>query len=69
MNEDFELIDSAELAKRWSLPESWIRDQVRSRAVDPLPCVKFGKYIRFAWRSPELNNWLNRREKNGKGGL
>ena len=59
----YEVIDSAELAKRWSLPESWIREQTRSRAADPLPCVRFGKYVRFAWGSPELAEWLNRRYK------
>ena len=36
----FEIIDCPELAKRWSLPESWIREQLRSRAaaIDP-PCA------------------------------
>jgi hypothetical protein len=61
-----ELIDAAELAKRWSLPVSWIREQTRSRASDPLPHVRFGKYVRFAWLSPELEQWLNRRRKNEK---
>jgi hypothetical protein len=47
-----EIIDSEELAKRWSVPESWVRDQVRRRAQDPLPHVRLGKYIRFEWGSP-----------------
>jgi hypothetical protein len=62
----WELIDAAELAKRWSLPASWIREQTRSRATDPLPCIRFGKYVRFQWQSPELERWVNRRRKNGK---
>jgi hypothetical protein len=62
----WELIDATELAKRWSLPASWIREQTRSRATDPLPHVRFGKYVRFAWLSPELEQWLNRRRSNGK---
>src|SRR5579864_8664323 len=62
----FEVIDSEELARRWSLPASWIAEQTRSRAVDPLPCVKFGKYVRFRWQSPELEAWLARRCRNGK---
>jgi hypothetical protein len=57
----YEFIDSKELALRWSLPESWIRDQVRNRAVDPLPHVRFGKYVRFRWGSPELEDWAERR--------
>ena len=63
---DHEVIDSAELAKRWSLPETWIREQTRRRAADPLPCIRFGKYVRFLWQSPELQQWLNRRCPNGK---
>ena len=57
------IIDSAELAKRLNLPESWVRDQVRSRAVDPIPHKKFGKYVRFVWGSPELEKWLKRRDR------
>jgi hypothetical protein len=57
----YEFIDSKELASRWALPESWIREQVRSRAADPLPHVRFGKYVRFRWGSPELEGWQKRR--------
>ncbi len=56
-----EFIDSQELARRWDVPVSWIRDQVRSRVQDPLPHVNFGKYVRFLWGSPELEQWLARR--------
>jgi len=57
----YEFIDSKELATRWALPESWIREQVRSRTADPLPHVRFGKYVRFRWGSPELEAWAERR--------
>ena len=57
----YEIIDSAELGKRLNLPESWVRDQVRRHAQDPIPHTRFGKYVRFAWGSPELNEWLQRR--------
>lgn len=53
----YEVIDSPELAKRWVLPESWIRDRVRSRAPDAIPHVKVGRYIRFEWGSPALESW------------
>jgi hypothetical protein len=61
-----ELIDSVELAKRLSLPESWIRAQTRDRATDPLPCLRFGRYVRFEWESPALKGWLERRFSGGK---
>ena len=57
----YEFIDSKELASRWALPESWIREQVRSRAADPLPHIRFGKYVRFRWGSPEMEGWAERR--------
>ncbi len=57
----YEFVDSKELALRWSLPESWIREQVRARSADPLPHIRFGKYVRFRWGSPELEAWADRR--------
>jgi hypothetical protein len=57
----FEYIDCKQLASKWNLPESWVRDQVRRRSADPLPHVRFGKYVRFRWGSPELEAWAERR--------
>jgi len=67
-----ELIDSPELAKRWSVPESWVRDCVRTRSADPIPCVRLGRYVRFQWNAPELTEWFERRKSaarsTGNGG-
>jgi hypothetical protein len=65
-----EIIDSAELAKRLQLPESWVRDRVRVRSDDPLPHIKFGRYVRFEWGSPELVEWWARHRvsKQGRNG-
>jgi len=57
----YEFIDSRELARRLTVPTSWIRDQVRARSEDPLPHVHLGKYVRFLWGSPELELWIRRR--------
>ena len=57
----YEFIDSKELAARWGLPASWIREKVRSRSQDPIPHVRFEKYVRFRWGSPELEDWTDRR--------
>jgi len=59
--ESFTYIDCKVLAARWGLPETWIRDQVRRRSADPLPHIRFGKYVRFRWGSPELEAWAERR--------
>jgi hypothetical protein len=61
LSNGYEVIDAGELAKRWSLPESWIREQTRTRSGDPLPCVRFGRYVRFEWSSPKLVAWYDRR--------
>lgn len=65
-----EIIDSEELASRWRLPESWVRDRVRARSNDPLPHVKIGRYVRFEWGSPELIQWWARHRisKQGRNG-
>lgn len=56
-----EVIDANELARRWNLPASWVREQTRTRAGDPLPCIRFGRYVRFEWGSPQLAAWFERR--------
>jgi hypothetical protein len=58
---EYPFIDSKDLAKRWNVPESWIREHVRARTEDPIPHVRFGKYVRFRWGSPELEAWAERR--------
>src|SRR5258705_14015714 len=58
---EYAFIDSRQLALKWNVPESWVRDHVRSRAEDPIPHVRLGKYVRFRWASPELDSWAERR--------
>jgi hypothetical protein len=61
-----EVITCEQLAERLTLPVSWIRDQARERAVDPIPHFKFGRYVRFHWQSAELESWITRRKRGGK---
>jgi len=55
-----EIIDSLELATRTKLPASWVRAHVQLRCPieERIPCLRFGKYVRFEWNSPQLNQWL-----------
>jgi hypothetical protein len=32
----YEFIDARELARRWAVPETWVRERVRTRSEDPL---------------------------------
>jgi predicted DNA-binding transcriptional regulator AlpA len=58
---EYQFINSRELAARWGVPETWIRERVRTRSEDPLPHVRLGKYVRFRWLAPELEAWMCRR--------
>lgn len=65
-----EVIDSAELAKRLNVPETWVRSRTnRKRTSDPIPHLRFGRYVRFPWGSEELRNWVDRQlvSANGQG--
>ena len=53
-----EIIDTPELARRTTLPASWIRSHTRRRTLDEVPHFRFGRYVRFAWNSPELQKWI-----------
>ncbi len=62
---DYEYLDSAQFAERLNISESWVRDGVRTRADEPIPHVRFGKYVRFRFGSPELEIWAERRMVTG----
>jgi hypothetical protein len=64
----YEVLVPKQLAERWQVPESWIRQQTRSRCVDPIPHIRLGRYIRFSWGSLELNEWWQRRAYRGRNG-
>jgi hypothetical protein len=66
-----EIIDSGELAKRWQVPESWVRSATRERTprAERIPCLRLGRYVRFEWGSSDLEKWLAaHRSGNGNGG-
>ena len=57
----FEVLTAKDLAARWQVPESWVREQTRSRAADPIPHVRLGRYIRFSLNA-ELAAWWARHQ-------
>ena len=54
----YEVIDSVELARRWVYPVSRVRSHVRNRLTDPIPHIRFERYVRFRRGSLELEGWL-----------
>jgi hypothetical protein len=63
-----EIIDAPELAKRWCVPESWIRSKVRTRTrkAEQIPHLQFGRYVRFEWGSPALDAWMAGHREGGE---
>jgi hypothetical protein len=55
-----EIIDSAELGRRLSVPATWIKSHTRRRTADEIPTLRLGRYVRFRWGSSELNGWIAR---------
>jgi hypothetical protein len=60
-----ELIESAELAARWRVPESWVRNRTRAHTPreERIPCVRLGRYVRFEWGSTRLQKWLEKKRQ------
>jgi hypothetical protein len=60
-----ELITSEELAARWQVPESWVRNRTRARTSreERIPCVRLGRYVRFEWGSLKLEEWLEKKRQ------
>ena len=50
------LLDAPELAKRFGVPESWVREQAR---LGKLPFIRLGHYVRF--RLEEVESYLAER--------
>jgi excisionase family DNA binding protein len=55
-----ELLTAPEVAQRWHVPESWVREQAR---LGVLPFVRLGHYVRF--RPDELERFASERRKQG----
>jgi excisionase family DNA binding protein len=54
------LLDAAELAQRWNVPTSWIREATRAGKI---PCVRLGRYVRY--RGETVDAWLKEQEQGG----
>ena len=63
------LVSLEELAKRWSLPITWLREACRSRVADAdkLPVLRLGRYVRVDLNDPALAQWLSARKVGGNG--
>jgi len=53
------LLTIQDVAKLLRVPISWVYDRLRSKAANPLPGFKVGKYWRF--KEAEILAWLDAR--------
>src|SRR5438094_398253 len=58
----YELIDSPQLAERWRVPESWVRNHTRNRTPreDRIPCIRLGRYVRY-WERRNVGGAIERK--------
>lgn len=64
MTATVEIIDAPELARRWNVPVTWVRNHVRTGyTTSPIPHLQLGRYVRFEWGSSALEAWLSRRRE------
>ncbi len=54
--ENSHLLTVHDVAELLQVPISWVYVHSRPRCINPLPCIKLGKYLRF--RSTEIANYL-----------
>lgn len=57
-----ELLTPAQLAARLQLPVSWVYEHTQSKASNPLPVLRCGKHLRFAWN--DIEHWMREQGQN-----
>ena len=54
-----DLLTPEELAERLKVSVNWVYEKSRTRGKHsglPLPCLRMGRYLRFAW--PDIVAWM-----------
>ena len=54
-----DILTPRQLAERLQVSVNWVYEKSRARGQfngAPLPCLRVGKYLRFAW--PDIVQWL-----------
>jgi hypothetical protein len=65
---DSYFLDFGGLAAKLGTSEQWVRRNVRRTYTrDPIPHLRFGRWIRFVWDSPEMQDWIERRKATAGG--
>ena len=60
-NNPSQILTLAELAQRLKVSERWVYEKSRRRCLNPLPCIRIGRYLRFDWAS--VSSWLRQQER------
>jgi hypothetical protein len=51
-----DLLPVEEIAKRLHVEVTWVREKVRRRSPNPIPCYNLGRHLLFSW--PDVSNWI-----------
>src|SRR5580704_4490982 len=58
---DSDFLDFRGLAAKLGTSEQWVRRNVRRTYTrDPIPHLRFGRWIRFVWDSQDMSEWIER---------
>jgi excisionase family DNA binding protein len=57
-----DLLSIEEVAKRLHVEVSWVREKIRRRSPNPMPCYNLGRHLLFDWQA--VSNWIR---KTGRG--
>jgi predicted DNA-binding transcriptional regulator AlpA len=57
-----QILTLPELAARLKVSQRWVYEKSRRRCLNPLPCIRIGRYLRFDWL--EVSAWL--RQQSGR---
>ena len=57
--QDEKLLTIEELAKRFSVPKSWLYSRTREKGESTIPVVRVGKYLRFDYEA--VKQWLQQK--------
>ena len=56
-----EFLTIADLVEGLKVKRMWIYEHTRRGSIDPLPCYKFGKHLRF--KKDEIERWFELHKK------
>jgi excisionase family DNA binding protein len=58
-----QILTLEETAVRLKVSDRWVYEKTRRRCLNPLPCIRIGRYLRFDWC--DVSAWLRSQSSGG----